>query len=216
MRPSSGSSSAVVAPDSRATVSADFGGEERLGEHRSNAVCLHEVDGGLHVLRVRLSLRREAGDGDGLEAVPVGEVAERVVGGDELAALAIGEAFSVVAVERAQPGGQLPSRRPRLQVRRRSARPPARRGSGRARRADRRPEARGLRGRRSPRRSTRRRPPRPPAGSRDRGRGRDRRRGSPRPRAESAPGRGARPRRASGWSRSIRSPAICSAAKASG
>ena len=64
----------------------------------------------LEVARRRLHLGREAGDRDHLEAVAVGEVAEGVVGGDELAPVAVGEPGAILPVERTQLGGELPGR----------------------------------------------------------------------------------------------------------
>ena len=60
----------------------------------------HDV---LQLARGRLGLRRDAGDRDLLEPVPLGEVAERCVARDDLVALAVGEAAAELAVEGAQP-----------------------------------------------------------------------------------------------------------------
>ena len=104
MSPSSGFSTAVFAPASRATVSASRG-ETSVSKKTVVAplrsTSSHEL---LEVARGRLGLRRHPGERDLLEAVAVGEIAERSVAGDDLLPGTPGEAALEVRVEHRQAG----------------------------------------------------------------------------------------------------------------
>ena len=62
----------------------------------------HELDDVRELLRRRLRLRRQAGDRNLMQAVALGEVAERGVTGDDVLPVAVRKTRSVRAVQRAQ------------------------------------------------------------------------------------------------------------------
>ena len=167
MRPSSGSRTAVVVPDSRATVSATAGGASR-----SVSTVVAPLS---RTARTRLASAFGVGSVSGArpserdlpEPVPGGQVAERGVARDERSPSHSGRALGGT---RRRACGAWRRRDPRRRGRRapgRSRARPRRSGSGRARRAGRarRGHAAGARcrGRRGPARSARRPQPRPRA-----------------------------------------------------
>ena len=104
MSPSSGFSTAVFAPASRATVSASRGETSVSKKTVVAPLSLDLSHDSLEVARGRLGLWCDAGERDLLEAVAVGEIAERGVARDDLLPVTPGEAALEVGVEHPQPG----------------------------------------------------------------------------------------------------------------
>ncbi len=108
MRPSSGSSTAVFTSASRATVSARSGATSGSKNTVVAPVAPHLLDEPRDVLRARLGLGCEPGEGNLAEAVALGEVPERRVARHEVTTLAPLETAPQLGIESLEAGDEGP------------------------------------------------------------------------------------------------------------